>query len=66
MGSLILYDQHGVQIKITPGAAHAAKVLGTPGLRNLGGRIQEEYDTGLKPWSKAIDVYLEMKDIPLP
>jgi len=58
----ILYDQHGVQIRVTPGAAHAAKVLGTPGLKNLGGRIQEEYDTGLKPWEKAVRVYLEMKD----
>ena len=38
------------------------KVIGVRGLKNLGGRIQEEYLTALKSWSKEVKICLEMRD----
>lgn len=40
----------------------AQKVLGAKGLKNLGGRVQEEYLQSLKSWRTLVDIYLEMKD----
>lgn len=45
-----------------PGAALATSVVGVKGLRNLGGRIREEYDTKLQNWRTAVEIYLEMLD----
>jgi len=50
------------RISIQPGEASVSKVIGTKGLQNLGGRVQEEYDRLLENWSDAIDFYLEMND----
>ena len=45
-----------------PGTTSPVTRLGATGLRNLGGRIQEEYLTKLKSWDQAVEIYLEMKD----
>lgn len=49
-------------ITTRPGEGLVSQVIGTRGLKNLGGRIQEEYDRLLESWSDAIDFYLEMRD----
>ena len=56
----VLYDQFGKELVTS--VQQASRVIGTPGLQNLAGRIQEEYERDLKPWSKAINVFLEMRD----
>ena len=38
------------------------KVIGVRGLKNLGGRIQEEYLSALKSWNREAKLYLEMRD----
>jgi len=60
----LLYDQHGrgIQIRVTPGASDASRVIGSRGLKNLGGRVQEEYEKELIVWTQAAKIYLEMKD----
>ena len=50
------------RITTRPGEAEVSKVIGTRGLKNLGGRVQEEYDRLLENWSSAVDFYLEMRD----
>lgn len=60
-----LYDQFGqniMNISLTPGAAQAAKILGSRGLKNLAGRVQEEYEKELKNWEDAVEIYIEMRD----
>ena len=37
-------------------------IIGVRGLKNLGGRVQEEYLTALKSWAKESKLYLEMRD----
>lgn len=49
-------------INVTPGAADAMKVIGSKGLQNVAGRIQEDYEKELKNWADAVDIYLEMRD----
>ena len=46
--------------KLGPG--DAAKLVGTSGLRNRMGTIQEEYLTALKTWTAEVKLYLEMRD----
>ena len=41
------------------------RVIGTSGLKSMGGRIREEYLNALKNWSSEVKLYLEMKDDPL-
>ncbi len=43
-------------------AGEATRVFGVSGLKNLGGRVQEEYLVLLKDWSKAKKYYLQMQD----
>ncbi len=43
-------------------SAPALKLLGVRGLKNLGGRIQEEYLAALRSWSVEVKHYLEMRD----
>ncbi len=44
--------------------ANARSVIGNSGLKNLGGRIQEEYLRALQNWDAQVKVYLEMRDEP--
>ena len=62
----ILYDHRGNRLTIQhqPGVLDATRVLGDRGLKNLGGRIQEEYLDVLKSWSKQVAIFLEMRDQP--
>ena len=51
---------------VTPvGLYTPIQVIGTRGLKNLGRRVQEEYLTILKDWSKAAKIYIEMMDTPV-
>lgn len=45
-----------------PGPTDAVQTIGTRGLTNLAGRVNEEYLNALKAWRKTADIYLEMKD----
>lgn len=45
-----------------PGSTDAVRTIGTRGLRNLAGRINEEYLNRFKAWRKEADTYIEMKD----
>ncbi len=38
------------------------KVIGVKGLKVIGGRVAEEYQTALKSWTNESKVYLEMRD----
>lgn len=49
----------------TQRAAQVLQAVGTTGLKNLGGQIQEEYLTALKSWSREVKIYLEMRDDPV-
>lgn len=42
--------------------SEAVKVIGVRGLKNIGGRIQEEYLAVLKDWQKWVRIILEMQD----
>lgn len=44
------------------GEALVSKVIGDKGLKNLAGRIDEEYDKLLRSWDDTIDYYIEMND----
>jgi len=57
-----LHPRSTSHITTRPGEGLVSQVIGTAGLQNLGGRIQEEYDRLLTNWSDAIDFYLEMRD----
>ena len=46
-------------------ATSPVKVIGLKGLKNLGGRIQEEWLAALKSWSKEFKVYQEMRSDPV-
>ena len=43
---------------------NARSVIGNSGLKNLGGRIQEEYLRALQNWDQQVKIYLEMRDEP--
>ena len=45
-----------------PGEEEASQVVGVRGLKNLGGRVQEEYDKLLTSWADAVKYYIEMRD----
>lgn len=45
-----------------PALRLATTIIGEKGLKNLGGRIQEEYLESLKSWKTLVDIYREMKD----
>lgn len=47
-----------------PAVVARRRVIGFSGLRNIGGRIQEEYLRVLQSWDQAVKVYLEMRDEP--
>ena len=47
-----------------PAATAPRRVIGVAGLKNLGGRVQEEYLQVLQSWERAVKVYLEMRDEP--
>ena len=47
-----------------PTATAPRRVIGVAGLKNLGGRVQEEYLQVLQFWERAVKVYLEMRDEP--
>jgi phage gp29-like protein len=40
-------------------------VIGTTGLKHMGGRIREEYLNAIKSWSTEVKLYLEMRDDPI-
>ena len=40
-------------------------IIGTTGLKHMGGRIREEYLNALKSWSSEVKLYLEMRDDPI-
>jgi len=48
----------------TRAATNSRQVIGSTGLKNLGGRIQEEYLRTLQSWNLAVKVFLEMRDDP--
>ncbi len=62
--SNILYDHRGNRLIIShqPGVADASRVIGHTGLKNLGGRIQEDYLTTFRAWPTQVDTYLQMRD----
>ncbi len=41
------------------------KVIGVRGLKNLGGRINEEWNAALKTWTKEYKIYQEMRTDPV-
>lgn len=49
---------------IATSLANRRQVIGVSGLKNVGGRIQEEYLRLLQSWDRAVKVYLEMRDEP--
>ena len=47
-----------------PAVIARRQIIGVSGLKNIGGRIQEEYLRVLQSWDQAVKVYLEMRDEP--
>jgi len=56
------YAHNPRHITTRPGEADVSQVIGVRGLKNLGGRVQEEYDKLLLSWQDAVDFYIEMRD----
>lgn len=48
-----------------PGNDKFRTVIGTTGLKHMGGRIREEYLNAIKSWSSEVKLYLEMRDDPI-
>jgi len=53
--------RHAVESPL-PGEEIVSQVIGSRGLKNLGGRVQEEYDRLLTSWAEAVKFYIEMRD----
>jgi hypothetical protein len=56
------YVHNPRQIVARPGEAEASKIIGSRGIKTLGGRVQEEYDRLLISWETAVRFYIEMRD----